>query len=232
MTGFLAIVSYHGVELALGTVTFSKHDASIYVRPISEPDAVYDYGFAIIPAGSSNWTFTTAGQLQASERPHISIHESGKCHVRAGSGASSRAEGSSIGPLNAFKRKHVATIFTSDVESLPRFAGVWPDEGARDQDAETWDITPPAEARSIRIAVFVSRNPQNPDPASYAHREEQLRRSDGGFLSVLTNAFAAPSPLGVSSVGAVGGWDPMTAHDSSTASRLVYVRDVRDGTEA
>ena len=79
-------------------------------------------------------------------------------------GKSLLAHGSHIGPLNAFKGAHVATIVASDIRSLARLADVWPDAGARDQDAEPWNVTPPRGAGSFRVAVYVSRNPQAPLP--------------------------------------------------------------------
>jgi len=224
MPGLLAIVRNGGLERALGTISFSDGDASIYLRPISTRDTVYDYGRAEIPSGAAEHTFETAGQLQADERPHISIHESGKCHVRTGSGHAFGVNAADIGPLNAFTGAHVGTIFVSDVSALPPIEEVWPDVGARDEDAQPWDVTPPAEAGSLRVAVYVSRNGQR--PRSHRHHEEWRRRADGGTLSVAVEAFADPPlPGEVFAIGVIGGWDPRTANDPASNAPFVFVRD-------
>jgi hypothetical protein len=229
MSGHLLIARLDGLERALGTVTFAANDASIYLRPISTATAVYDYGRGEIPAGAADMTFVTSGQLQAAERPHISIHESGKCHVRSGQGTAVGADATNIGPLRTFGGEHVGTILVGDVRALPPLVDVWPDVGARDEDAEPWDATAPGQRGSLRVAVFVSRNQQRPRPLSHRHHEEWRRRSDGGRLSVAMEAFAdAALPGSVPMVGAIGGWDPSAALDLRQASPFVFVRDQRN----
>ena len=122
MPGHLAIARIGGVERVLGTITFSDGDASIYLRPISTRDTVYDFGRAEIPPGVVEHTFTTAGQLEAEERPHISIHDSGKCHIRTRAGRALGVDAAEIGPLNAFTGAHVGTILVDDVSALPPVA--------------------------------------------------------------------------------------------------------------
>jgi hypothetical protein len=228
MSGHLLIARLDGLEHALGTVTFAAGDASVYLRPISTPTAVYDYGRGEIPAGATEMTFVTSGQLQAAERPHISIHESGKCHVRSGQGTAVGADATDIGPLSGFTGAHVGPILVGDVQTLPSLADVWPDVGARDEDAEPWDATAPGQQGSLRVSVYVSRNSQKPRPLSHRHHEEWRRRSDGGRLSVVMEAFAdRPLPGSVPMVGAIGGWDPRAALDPNRRAAFVFVRDKR-----
>jgi hypothetical protein len=118
MMGSLLIVRVEAGTRVLGTVSFSSTDASIYLRPIGAATAVYDYGFVEIPAGTAELTFETSGQLQASERPHVSIHDSGTCHVRSGKQRASRIHANEIQPLKNYRGHHVVTIFTSDVTAL------------------------------------------------------------------------------------------------------------------
>jgi hypothetical protein len=228
MSGFLATVQYRGVQRGFGTISFSDGDASIYLRPISTREFVYDYGRAEIPLGSAEHTFDTAGQLRAVERPHISIHDSGKCHVRIRSGPAHGIDAAEIGPLNAFTGAHVGTIFVSNVSALPPIAEVWPDVGSHDETAQPWDVTPPGDVYSIRVSVFVSRNGQRVQPGAHQHREEWRRRADGGRLCVALEAFAAaPLARDILGIGVIGGWNPRTANDPTSSAPLVFVRDRR-----
>lgn len=228
MAGCLLTVRVAGDERVLGTITFSNGDASVYLRPISTPAALYDFGRMEIPAGALNRTFVTSGQLQATERPHISIHESGKCHVRTGGGVAAGADAAEIGPLKALTGSHVGTILVDNITGLPLLTDVWPDVGARDQDAIPWDVTPPGGRGSLRVSVYVSRNAQKPRPGSHRHHEVWRARADGGQLSIALEAFAsAPLPADVPAIIAIGGWDPLAALDPSMAAPMVFVRDRR-----
>jgi hypothetical protein len=221
--GIVIAPSFGSASHALGTVSFGA-DASVYLRPIGASAGLYDYGYASVPAGARSHTFTTSGQLQASERPHISIHESGECHVRSGRGRSSMALGESIGRLNRFTGQHVASIFTSSPSSLARLDDVWPDPGAPDEHAEIWRLPTPSRAGSLRVAVYVSRRPIRPRGGSLGHRHFQLRRHDGGSLFIAVEVWAAQNELGTATVGAIGGWRPESADDVQAASRFVFVR--------
>jgi hypothetical protein len=224
----LAVCEYEGDQRVLGTISFSRRDASMYLRPISATDALYDYGFSELAAGVLSKDVGTSGQLRASERPHISIHESGVCHVRTGAGRAATADAARIGPLNEFSGEHVGTILCDDVTALSRAADVWPDVGAPDEHAEPWDVTPPVAFGSLRVAVFVSRNAQRPRPTSHRFREERRRRADGGTLFVALNAFAGPPLSGDSrAIAAIGGWNPGTVRDPANAAPFVFVRDIR-----
>lgn len=226
--GYLPYVLHDGVERALGTVTFGEGDASIYLPPLGTAATQYDYGYEVIPAGQQSHTFTTNLQLSAAERPHVSIHDSGKCHVRTRAGPVSSLNAAALGPLHAFRGAHVGTLFSSDVGHLPPLGEVWPDPGARDARAELWDVTPPRGRAALRVAVYVSRNPLNPRPGAHESHSTQLRRSDGGVLFVSVEAFSDPKSLGAdATVGVVGGWDPVGAPDVSKDAPFVYIRDRR-----
>jgi hypothetical protein len=227
--GFLVTAVHYGDVRVLGTVTFSEGDASIYLRPISARTATYDYGCHTLPAWVRTNVLATSGQLSATERPHISIHETGHCHVRTSAGRASGADAAKIGPLNSFRGACVGTVLCNDTSALSKLADVWPDAGARDEDAEPWDVTPPrtGEAVSLRVAVYVSRNPQEARPEAHRFRLAPRRRSDGGQLFVALNAIADP-PLdgGHPTVMAVGGWNPHTTRDGSKPVPLAFVRNV------
>lgn len=220
---FLVAVRDDATIRALGTVSFGR-DASVYLRPVGQSGGGYDYGYTEVPAGVGTWTFTTSGQLQASERPHVSIHESGGCHVRAGRDRASKIEANAIGPLNNLTGHHVGTVFTSRVADLAPLAAVWPDRGAPDEHADVWEVAARGEA-GARVAVYVSRWSMRAR-GSLGHREVRLQRSDGGALFVAAELWPDTAELGVATVGAIGGWDPITAVDASSASRFVFVRSV------
>jgi hypothetical protein len=227
MPNILAVFRHQGTAHVLGTVSFSDGDASIYLRPISTADALYDYGRSELGEGVASKEVPTSGQLRASERPHISIHDSGKCHVRTGTGRTMKVDAVDIGRLNAFTGQHIGTILCSDVSTLPRLADVWPDPGAPDEDSEPWDVTPSTPFGSVRVSVFVSRNGQRTRPRSHRFREERRRRADGGALFVALNAFADPALGGdTPAIAAIGGWDPRTVKDLSKSAPFVFVRDI------
>lgn len=223
----LLTARHDGQECALGTVSFDDNDASIYLRPISRRNVMYDYGCHTFAPGVASTKFQTEGQLRAAERPHISIHETGTCHVRTSAGKVASKASAEIGPLNAFTGEHVGTILCDDTAVLSKLSDVWPDIGARDEDAQPWNVTPPQAPASLRVAVFVSRRPQDARRGAHRFREERRGRRDGGVLFVALNAFAGP-PLdgGHPTVGAIGGWDPGGAHDISRPGSLAFVRDV------
>jgi hypothetical protein len=225
MPGLLASIRSGATVRALGTVSFQPGDASIYLRPVGKPATVYDYGFVVLAAGTAEHQFVTKGQLRAIERPHVSIHDSGRCHVRSGTGGALLEMGEQIGRLRAYRGAHVGTIQSSSTSDLPLVDDVWPDVGARDEDAERWDIAAPLHAATVRIAVFISRNPQRPAAGSFAHREVPRRRADGGTLFVALNAFAESAPLGEPAVVVIGGWKPPEDDGPAPATRLLYVRD-------
>ena len=143
--GVFVTMELAGASRALGTVTFSARDANVYVRPMRrDPGSTFDYGFVEHPAGVAAFTYSTSGQLHASERPHISIHESGNCHVRAGRDRHAPIDGATIGPLNSYVGAHVTSIFTSDVADLVLRDDVWPEQGSLDAGAEEWRVPLPS----------------------------------------------------------------------------------------
>jgi hypothetical protein len=61
MANILAVFGHQGTQHVLGTVSFSDGDASIYLRPISRADAVYDYGRSELGEGVASQEVLTSG---------------------------------------------------------------------------------------------------------------------------------------------------------------------------
>jgi hypothetical protein len=224
----ILVVSRHsGADHVLGSVSFDDRDASVYLRPISRRDALYHYGGHALEPGEVRRTFPTSDQLRAAERPHISIHESGKCHVRTSKGRVASVDAADVGPLKAMTGFSVGTIFCGNVTALAKLDDVWPDVGARDEHAEPWNVTSwrPGDV-ALKVAVWISRNPQKQQPEAHQFREVIRRRRDGGKLYVALNAIATP-PLGgdTPAIGAIGGWDDREAKDLTKRASFVFVRD-------
>lgn len=228
MQGVLAIMRIGDEERVLGTVSFSERDASVFLRPVGHAGAVYDYGLAEMPEGATECTFGTAGQLGADERPHVSIHDSGVCHVRAGRDRESKIEAENIGRLQRYPGAHVGSIVCSTLTQIPVMAEVWPDAEAPDADAEAWDVTPPPGTGSVRLTVLVNRNRNRPYRDAYAFREVRRTRADGGSLFVAVNAYGDTASPGDPAVIVLGGWRPTTREAPTSATRFVFVREAAE----
>ena len=102
-------------------VTVTNTDASIYITPSSR-ERRYNFGRASIPTGAQSATFSVLGQLEASEDPHVSLHQSGQVHIRTKGGP--KAGPLRIPPLQQLRGGHVATVTCGRHELLLALPGM------------------------------------------------------------------------------------------------------------
>src|SRR4051794_33136140 len=79
------LVSHEAALRHAFDLTFTDGDASVYLAlPQSHP--TYHYGKASLPPGQPSAEFSFLGQLESSDAPHVSLHQSGQVHIRTNKG--------------------------------------------------------------------------------------------------------------------------------------------------
>jgi hypothetical protein len=126
-------------------LTFMDGDASVYVA-LPEPFSKYHYGKASFPPGEQTATFSVLGQLESSDMPHLSLHQSGQVHVRTTKGP--KAGPLFIPPLAELQGGHVATVTAAHFEAFPTF------QRERGADDQVIDVEHGVD--SGRFAVYIN----------------------------------------------------------------------------
>lgn len=182
-------------------VTVTNTDASIYITPSSRQRR-YNFGRASVPPGSEGTTFSVLGQLEASEDPHVSLHQSGQVHIRTKGGP--KAGPLNIPPLKDLRGGHVATVTCDTFEGFPIYNGKREDLNlGRDCIVYVEDGVP-----SGRIAFYI--NGESPD---FAAPPERI----GYTIQVTNGTLARPLFVGIAP------WGQAPLGDATTRETVVAI---------
>ncbi len=139
-------------------LTFTNTDASAYIA-LPESYSTYHYGKRTIPPGQQMAEFSIFGELQSTDAPHVSLHQSGQVHIRTNRGP--KAGPLFIRPLVDLRGGHVATVTAATFVAFPTF-----DEEQADDD-QVIEVEDGVE--SGRFAVYV-----NGESSSFAVAKEHV----------------------------------------------------------
>lgn len=109
------LVRRDGTYHRLGKVTFTRNDASIYVHPTATSGPYY-FGVETVPEGGPH-TFRFDTQHETPRPPHLSIHQSGRVHVRDTTGE--LTAGVQLPPLADYRGAHIVSLVTDSFDALP-----------------------------------------------------------------------------------------------------------------
>jgi len=182
-------------------VTVTNTDASIYITPSSR-ERRYNFGRASISTIAQSATFSVLGQLEASEDPHVSLHQSGQVHIRTKGGP--KAGPLRIPPLQHLRGGHVATVTCDTIEGFPIYNGNREDLNLeRDCIVYVADGVP-----SGRIAFYI--NGERPDFVAPADRI-------GYTIQVANRMLARPLFVGIAP------WGQAALGDDETSETVVAI---------
>ena len=197
---------------------FSEADGSLYIVPYSAGGHFF-YGGARMPEQQASHTFSYKEQLASSTAPKVSIHESGRVHVRIGEQGTGPVY---IPSLRDFRGEHLASIAADSIAGLPPFTRK-PRLTGRDVDVivnATSQFGP-----SIRFVIYANGAAPN------------FCGSCNWVFSLLRPRLTNPLYFGIAPKGqqplrsgeqqgviVIAGWDPSTASDPSRASDFLYLR--------
>jgi hypothetical protein len=195
---------------------FSRKDASVYAVGYA-PRGRYDFGIHGFERDQQSLTFDAKHVGETSlEPPHLSIHESGRVHVRTSSGK--------IGPLQVprlsdWRGQHAATVNPVGFAGLAPFDRAPKHTGA-DRDVVFAMATP--EQASGRLALYI--NGTEAKFATDCNFQFELRRPTLNTPLYIGVALLSNEPLGTQpGVMVVGGWDP-TATLTPRPSPFLFVK--------
>lgn len=194
---------------------FSQTDASLYVVGYGPRDE-YSFGQHGFAEHEQSSTFNAAGIGEKSaEAPHLSIHESGRVHIRTN--VSAQAGPLQVPPLSQWTGEHVATVNAVSFSGLASY-GRQPKQTGAVRDLVFAMESP--EQTAGRLALYI--NGTEPKFAMECNSHFTLWRPT---LETPLHVGLAPlnddAPLGPEpGVIVTGGWDPATALTSAPTSFL------------
>jgi hypothetical protein len=188
--------------------TFCKSDASIYLIPYATGGEYY-FGGQRLPEHKASRSFGFTEQLSAATAPKVSIHESGRVHIRVGR---EQAGPLSIPPLGNLRGEHVATICVDRFDRLPT-ANRPPRKSGRAVDVT---ISVPDNVHSGRFPLYL--NGAAPDFKS-SNIQLYVRLSRPSLRAPLYLGIApleqkaVADPRAKQGVTVICGWDPSNPTD-------------------
>lgn len=210
------LVNYEGSLRSFCKLAFVQRDASLYLFPYAA-HGKYFYGRRSMAEHQVEDTFDYTEQDSADQIPKLSIHESGRVHVRVGAQTAGPVH---IPPLADLRGEHVATVTVDAFDGLPLFRGVLCESG----ECIDYMIHVASGVRSGRLVFYV--NGRKPVFGYRCRLAFMLRRAS--LQSPLYVGIAALSqvPLGGSQgtpgVTVIAGFDPTKQLDSE--ADYLYIR--------
>ncbi len=210
----IRILIWHEGQLGrLCKFGFSQNDASLYMLGYG-PQGRYHFGTHGFGEHEQSSTFDAREQGQSAEQPpHLSIHESGRVHIRSSSGQAGPLQ---VPSLSVWTGEHAATV------NAVSFAGLAlhnrePRQTGAERDFVFAMETP--EQTSGRLALYI--NATSPEFATQCKMHFTLWRPTLETplyvgIAPLNNEPLGPQP----GVTIIGGWDPTTALTTAPASFL------------
>lgn len=195
-------MEYAGDPLKVCKLAFSQRDSSLYLFPYATTGE-YHFGRNSIPQGEQEATIPFDQQESSNQTPKISIHESGRVHVKAGTRMAGPMFGS---PLAELGGEHLATM------TSVRFLGLSPLGRAPRTEGRAPDVLIPAGngVESGRLVFYANAaDPSFVDPCSVTRRLVRSTLDRPLFIGI---RFLAQRPLSQDSkargVVTIAGWDP------------------------
>ncbi|MGH2634980.1 MAG: hypothetical protein ACRDHU_02365 [Actinomycetota bacterium] len=207
------LVELDGQLLRLCKVGFSASDASLYLHAFG-PSGRYFFGRHVLPAGAMQSTIRVDDQERSSLPPKLSIHETGRVHVRSEGQEAGPMLGTPLGELGGH---HIATMTCS------RFAGLAPYPRAPRTSGSERDLAIPARgAESGRLRVYANATEPSFEVGcpvvGTLRRPTLLRPFYVGFSPV------AQAPLGEeATVTVIAGWDPLDLPPLSEPAEHLFI---------
>lgn len=208
------LIQCDGTLRRLCKLGFSQRDASLYVVPYG-PLGRYRFGVESFASVERKVEIDTElhGALSGLP-PHLSIHESGRVHIRS---AGSTAGPLQVPPLLAWAGQHAATVSPVSFTGLAPFSKT-PKQTGGERDFVFGVDT--SNVQSGRLAIYL--NGAEPKFATQCPMRFTLARP--GLAAPLQIGLAPLSnePLGPGAgVTVIGGWDPTVA--STAPASFLYV---------
>lgn len=210
------LLRFRGQDRKLAKLRFVEADASIYVVPYAVPGATYFYGEQRWPRGKTSLTFDFTKLHRSSTPPHLSIHETGRTHVRNGAEAGPIA----LPALHNLAGQHIALVTCSRLGALPPLKGKRRTAGRRRDRV----IPVPHRVESGRISIY--GNAHEPKFDAACHMRFRLASSIGVPLFIgIACWWQAPLAAirGNDVVVVMAGWDPLKGGDPSRRERTLAI---------
>jgi hypothetical protein len=207
------LIWYEGRLGRLCKFGFSRNDASLYVVGYG-PQGRYHFGQHGFAEHERSTTFDASEDGESAEQPpHLSIHESGRVHIRSSSGQAGPLQ---VPPLSKWTGEHIATVNAVSFSGLAAHDRE-PKQTGAEQDL-VFAMATPTQV-SGRLALYI--NASKPEFAMECKMHFTLWRP-----TLETPLYVGIAPLNNDRLGAepgvtvIGGWDPTTALTTTPASFL------------
>jgi hypothetical protein len=229
VTGVNLLAESRGNLCDLAEVSFSKGDASIYVR-LHGITGTFDYGMETIPAGVRSHRLRFVGQhhCEAPTRVKFSIHETGQAHVKHDIWSPRPPGGVPVaGPLEMgrlvdMRYFHIATL------TMPSFRTLPPPERTLTRDGQVVDyVFPFGESDQGVVTLFVNAFEQAGSNPSVWFELDRGSLERPLNLGIAASPRAIPLPGQVEGLSMLAGWDEK-ATDVTAEVSFIYCARRRD----
>lgn len=202
-------------------LSFSERDESLYIRPVAPTDEFY-FGMDMIPAHVTSFGLSWLGQHHVQgEQAKLSIHATGRVHVRLDPHRPPIEAGPIMGPsLQTMRDHHIATLIADEFTALRPVTRTTTMQGTEVDFGFPFDSHPTG-----RVAIYA-----NAYEPVFGDTDFWFRMNpNGGQELFIGLAGHANGPLGNEpgrGLSVLAGWDPHLADRTDIDQHLLFMRCV------